>query len=187
MNENVVLERIITDAENESKQIIADANKEIENMQTELSVFEKSLEEKSNNEVEKYRVEGKEFYASNLEFNKSKLILETKNSVLHDLKKSAISRIKSYEKDKILYFLNKILLNNAEKDETLIFNVDNISEKDLKNLEAVKSLNLILLEDKSIEKGMILSTETYDKNLSFESIVSDLFDKKLNEICEVLF
>ena len=187
MNEKVVLEKIISDAENESNKIIESANQEIENMNQNLIEYEKSLKEKSNLEIEKYKRENQELYSSNLEFNKNKLVLEIKNSVLNDFKKTALSKIKNYQKDELLTFLNQILLKNAENNEKLLFNIDNITESDLKKLDAVKSLNLVVVADNSIQEGMILTTEIYDKNLSFENIVLDLFDKKKNEICEELF
>ena len=187
MNENVILDKILIEADSEAEKIIDDAHKEISSIKHELKNYENSLDSKLTLEVEKYKKESEEFYLGNLEFNKSKLVLEAKNELLEELKETAISQIKSYKNAEMVEFLNKILLKNAENNETLLFNINGIKKGDLEKLDIVKTLNLTIVEDKKIDEGLVLTTDTYDKNLSFESIVNDLFNQKRNEICNVLF
>ena len=42
-------------------------------------------------------------------------------------------------------------------------------------------------KDLSINQGMILSTDVYDKNLSLKNIVDELYNKNQQEIYKILF
>ena len=87
----------------------------------------------------------------------------------------------------MLEFIEKILVQNAEKNEILYYNIDNIGDDDLAGLETVKNLNLQVIKNAEIEKGLLISTKIYDKNLSFKNLIQELFNKKQKEIFEVLF
>ena len=76
---------------------------------------------------------------------------------------------------------------NAEKFETLYYNLENIEDEDLSNLDSVKKLNLQVKKDLTIKSGLKLSTENYDKDLSIENLVEDLFNKNREKICNLLF
>jgi len=187
MNEEVILKKILNDAEKESKQIIDNANQEIEKLKMNLTDLENQLNKKSNDEIEKYRAEYSEFCLENLKFNKNKLILDAKNFVMKDFKKNAVETIKNLKKAEMIAFLSKIITQNAENSETLIYNIDSIEDGDLYEMDIIKKLNIKVKKDLSIESGMMLSTEIYDKNLSFKNIVDDLFVKNQTEIYSVLF
>ena len=187
MNENVILERIIEDANIESKHIIDSANVEIENLKNNLVDFDNSLKQKYELEIDKFKEKNQEYYESNLEFSDRKLSLEVKNNVINDLKNKAYEKIINFSKSEMLEFIEKILVQNAEKNEILYYNIDNIGDDDLAGLETVKNLNLLIIKNAEIEKGLLISTKIYDKNLSFKNLIQELFNKKQKEIFEVLF
>ena len=187
MNEEIILNRILEDAKKESKQIIDLANAEIENLKNNLNEFDKQLNQKTTIELEKYKEKCIENYESNLKFNKSKIVLEVKNNVLDELKNKAIEKIKSLKKNEMIAFLSKIIEQNAENNEILKHNISDIEDTDLIELDIVKRLNLQVKKDSLIECGIMLSTEIYDKNLSFKNLAKELFNEKQKEIYEVLF
>ena len=138
MNEEVILKKILNDAEKESKQIIDNANQEIEKLKMNLTDLENQLNKKSNDEIEKYRAEYSEFCLENLKFNKNKLILDAKNFVMKDFKKNAVETIKNLKKAEMIAFLSKIITQNAENSETLIYNIDSIEDAGIINQPMVE-------------------------------------------------
>ena len=145
--------------------------------------------EYENNELElkKFKESYLEFCSNDLKFNKGKLILEVKNQVINELKEKAIEKINLLEKGEKLKFFEQILTKNAENNETLTYNINDFEDEDFNKIECVKSLNLKVKKDLSIEQGMILSTDIYDKNLSLQNIVNELLSKNQQEIYKVLF
>ena len=187
MNEEILLNRILEDANNESKIILDSANAEIEKLNNCLDEFDKQLNQNTTMELEKYKEKCTENYESNLKFNKSKLVLEVKNIILDDVQAKAVEKIKNLKKGEMMAFLSKVIAQNAENNEILNYNINDIDDSDLNELDIVKKLNLQVKKDLSIESGILLSTEIYDKNLSFKNLVKELFTQKQKEICEVLF
>ena len=187
MNEQIILDRILNDANNQAKTIIDDANLEIENLKNSLSDYDNELNKKSEFELEKFKANYTEFCSNDLNFNKGKLVLEVKNYVINDLKNKAIEKINQLNKDEKIKFFEKILLQNAENNENLTYNISDFEDEDFNRIECVKSLNLKVQKDLSINEGIILSTDVYDKNLSLKNIVDDLYSRKQQEICNVLF
>ena len=187
MNENVILDRILNDANIQSKQIIDNANQEIDNLKLSLEDFDSELKQKYESETQKFKKHCLEYYNSNLEFGKRRLVLEAKNDILNDLKEKTIEKIANFSKEQKVNFIEKLIAQNAEENEILEYNIDSINDEDLSNLEIVKKLNLKISKNPLIKKGIVLSTLIYDKNLSFESVVNELFNKRKNEILKVLF
>ena len=187
MNEELFLNRILDDANIEAKKIIDSANTEIDNLKKDLNEFDNQLNKNTSSELEKYKEKCLENYENILKFNKNKLILEVKNIVLNDVQIKAVEKIKNLKKDEMIVFLSKILEKNAENNEVLNYNINNIEDNDLAKLDIVKKLNLRIKKDLSIESGIVLSTEIYDKNLSFKNLIKELFDEKQKEISDILF
>lgn len=187
MNEQIILDRILSDANTQAKKIIDDANQEIENLKYGLSEYDNELKQKTDFELEKFKANYLDFCANDLNFNKGKLVLEIKNDVIKSLKEKAIEKINLMKKDEKIKFFEQILIQNAENNETLIYNLNDFEDEDFYKIECVKTLNLMVKKDLSINQGMILSTDVYDKNLSLRNIVDELYNKNQQEIFNVLF
>ena len=170
MNEEVILNRILDDANDQSELLISDANAKIEQLKEDLREFDYEQNQKALAEIEQYKTKYEEQNESNLKFLKRKLVLEVKNDVIKELKQRAIDKINGYSKEEMLEFLNKVISEHAEKNEKLSFNLDGISVSDIKGLASVNKLNLTVEKNTSLEKGLLLSTDVYDKNLSIENL-----------------
>ncbi|MBQ8424788.1 MAG: hypothetical protein IJX17_02050 [Clostridia bacterium] len=187
MNEQIILDRILNDANTQAENIINEANQEIENLKNSLNEYDNQLNKNTNLELEKYKSNYLDFCSNDLQFKKGKLILEIKNQVINNLKEKAIEKINSLEKSEKIKFFEQILIQNAEKNEILTYNINNFDDEDFYKIECVKTLNLQIKKDLSINQGMVLSTDIYDKNLSLKNIVEELYNKKQQEICKILF
>lgn len=187
MNENIILERIIEDANKQAKNIIDEANQEIEKLKNSLNEYDKKLNQNTNLELENFKARYSEFCSNDLQFKKGKYILEIKNQVINELKEKAIEEINLLEKSEKIKFFEQILIQNAENDEILTYNINDFEDEDFYKIECVKSLNLRVKKDLSINQGIILSTDVYDKNLSLKNIVDELYNKNQQEIYKILF
>lgn len=187
MNENIILERIIEDAKKQAKIVTDDANQEIENLKNSLSDYDNELHQKTELELEKFKSNYLEFCYNDLEFNKSKLTLKIKNDVINDLKEKAIEQINLLKKSEKIAFFEQILIKYAENNESLTYNLNDFDDEDFNKMECVKALNLKVKKDLSIDEGMILSTDVYDKNLSLKNIVDELYSKNQQAILKILF
>ena len=165
MNEQIILDRILNDANNQAKIIIDEANQEIENLKNSLTDYENELNQKTENELKKFKEKHSELFSNNLDFNKRIFVLEVKNQVINDLKEKAVKKINLLEKAEKLHFFEQILLQNAENNENLFYNISDFEDEDFSNMEVVKTLNLQIKKDLSIDEGIILSTDIYYKNL----------------------
>ena len=87
----------------------------------------------------------------------------------------------------MLALVEKLLKENAEENETLLFNIKNVTKDDIESLKITKSLKLKVEKSKSENQGIVLSNNKCDKNLLFKDLVFYAFDNNQAEINNILF
>ena len=187
MQGDKIVERILLDASNTSSQILTHAQEKAEMLELEAKEFVKNQTELANKKM----IEDKEFikekYNTLLKIEQRKLLLKSKQNLIKDLKNEVLSVLLNKSKKELLNFVELLLTKNASKGETVLFNLEDIEEKDLSTLSIVKKLELKVVKSKGLEKGIILEGKNVDKNLIFVDLIEKTFEENQEEINSLLF
>ena len=188
MQGDAIVERILSDAKNKADEVvlqaeekakaIIDSAKEYSDKKQKETVVK--AQEKSQQIFDRYET------LSRIEGNK--ILLNKKQNVLKDLKNQALDVLLALDKKEKLELIEKLIKDNAEKEETVLLNVKGLTISDIEELKVVKSLSLKVEKNKVENQiGIILSSKTCDKNLLFASLIENAFENNQLEINRLLF
>ena len=188
MQGEIIVNRIIADANLKAQESTDNARQRAKSIMEEAEAFN----EKKNQEVkDETAVRGKEIsdrYATLARIEGNKIILNKKQEIIKDLKNKALDSLLALSNDKKLELVEKMLKNNASKGETLKVNIEGVSLDDVKKLKVVKDLELKV--EKNNDKnaiGLILSSASMDKNLLFYQLIDMAYDENEEKINGILF
>ena len=174
---NLRAEEIVFEAEEKANLILQDSKEYAENK---IKKAQKQAEEKSQQIFERYET------LSRIEGNK--IMLNKKQNILKDLKNEALDVLLSLSKQEKLDLVSNLLKNNAESGETVLLNIKGLTNKDVEDLEVTKKLKLKVDKNKNEKQvGIILSSESCDKNLLFNTLIADIFEQNQLDINKLLF
>lgn len=188
MQGDAIVKRILSDAKNKADEVvlqaeekakaIVDSAKEYsDKKQNETAI---KAQEKSQQIFDRYET------LSRIEGNK--ILLNKKQNVLKDLKNQALDVLLGLDKKEKLKLIEKLIKDNAEKEETVLLNVKGLTISDVEELKVVKSLSLKVEKNKVENQiGIILSSKTCDKNLLFADLIENAFENNQLEINRLLF
>lgn len=126
-------------------------------------------------------------------------VLDHKHYLLDGVKKEVLEKMKGFDAKKKLEFYTKLVSENpvAGKVSVSVPACDASLYDDGKVLEAwsrlicektgKETVMTIGEKDADIEGGLILCGEIFDVDLSYEAVLDDMFESKLNTIAEKLF
>ena len=187
MQGEAIVNRILADANEKATAFITDADvkadaiidKAEEDARLKQEKTEAICQEKDAQIVERFKT------LSRIEGNK--IILKKKQQILKDLQIKALDVLLSFDKKEMLALVEKLLKENAEENETLLFNIKNVTKDDIESLKITKSLKLKVEKSKSENQGIVLSSNKCDKNLLFKDLIFYAFDNNQAEINNILF
>ncbi len=188
MQGDVIVNRILSDAQLKASEIINEANEKVNKINEDINIFADEKSKEVTIKLEEASKQLSDRYATLAKIEGNKIILNKKQEVLKDLKNQALNTLLQLNKEDMLALVEKLLKANASKDETILFNIKNVTKKDIESLEIVSKLNLSVTKNANENQyGMILVSQTCDKNLLFEQLISDAFEQNQAEIHEILF
>lgn len=192
-----LINKIVSDAEQEYNSILNDAKHNADNI---INNKINKAEEETKIILEKGKVEAqnrKERIISNAQLEVRNQILSSKQELINKVYKEALNYLIKLPDDEFLNFIkNSIQKLSIEGDEELI-----VSYKDKVKItdEFIKELNKILIdmnkkgelklssEERDIKGGFILQKNGIEINNSFESLVDSCKDAMEREIVDILF
>lgn len=185
---DAIVNRILSDATARAEDITAVAKSQAEEIVEKARSFAKEKLKEAEKISKQNNQSVEEKYATLSKIEGNKILLKAKQEILEDLKTKALSFLLSMSKKEMLVFIENLLKEHASKDETLLFNIENVNLNDIKDLSIVKKLNLSVEENKNKEQvGIILSNACCDKNLLFDSLIEDAFLNSQEDIYRLLF
>ena len=187
MQGDKIVERILLDATNASNQIIQKAQEKADLITLEANNFVLNEKKTAQEKMAQDNDFITEKYKTLLKIEQRKLLLKSKQQLIRDLKSKALSLLLSKPKKELLNFVELLLSKNALKGETVLFNLQNVTESDLEKLEVIKNLELKIIKSSKIEAGLVIECKTVDKNLTFADLIEKSFEENQQEINSLLF
>ena len=133
------------------------------------------------------QIEIKDKYSTLARIEGNKIVLQSKQKVLKGVKDGALNFLCALNKAETLKLAESLIENNAEKDDEILFNLNDVKVEDIESFKAVKSLKLAVKQDKDLDYGIMLCGKNVDKNLLFKTLVENTYSENESEICFKLF
>ena len=187
MQGQAIVNRILLDAQEKAKQVVDNANLKAEEILANAENFANEKQQEAELKAQEKTAEIADRNNTLAKIEGRKIILNKKQNILKDLKNQALDVLLSLKKADMLKMIEKLLKKNATSAETLFVNVKGITLKDVNSLEVVKKLKLDVCKGSFEQEGLVLSSESCDKNLLFADLISVAFDEVADEINAVLF
>lgn len=196
-NINNLINKIISDAEKESKSIIDDANHKADEI-INKKINEANIESARILQKGKIEIESKkERIVSNAKLKVRNEKLKAKQQIIQKVYDEALNRLVNIAQDEFLSFIkNSIEQLPIDGDELLIVNN---TDKQKITEEFINELNEILIkkgkkgkiklsnEDGNMQGGFILKKNGIEINNSFEALIDFYKDTLQTEIVDILF
>lgn len=188
MNEQAIVERIISDAEQEARTIINDAATRAEQTVAEASL--RAQRNKIGAEAEiKERVKGIfDGKAATARLDGSKIMLGEKRGVIDEIYSRALKQLNELGKADALHLAERLLREHAEEGDELVFAENYRYAQEVSALQTVKEKKLKVSPARaSLDGGFILCGKNSDKNLSYGAILSADREERQAEIAAKIF
>ena len=188
MNEQAIVERIISDAEQEARNIISEA--EARAGQTVAEASKKADRHRLGTEAEinekvKGIVDGK---AAAARLDAGKIALGEKRGVIDELYSRALEQLVRMSKAETLRLAYRLLAEYAEEGDEIVFAENFPYAQDVASLNIVKDKKLkVSPAHAPCDGGFILCGKNSDKNLSYAAILSEDREQYEAEIATKIF
>lgn len=173
MSTQLLVERIISDAQLEAQTIIAEAENKAAKLLAEASLRAETLRKQTEKEAAEKRIAILEKRAADARLDGAKLLLAEKRKVIDALYDEALSRLLELSKEDCLRLVDNLLRSYAEEGDVVCF-ADNFRyASDVKRLPVAKEKKL-LFEEKTLplDGGLYLKGKLSDKDLSFGALLA---------------
>lgn len=188
MSEQAIVERIISDAEEEARKIVEAAE------QKAAEAVEKAGELADRNrrgtEAEaaakaKSILDGK---AASARLDGAKITLGEKRRVIDEVYNRALKQLNALDREQTLSLAERLLSDYAENGDEIVFAENFRFAQDIASLGVVKQKNLkVSSSRKNIDGGFILCGKYSDKNLSYGALLAADREERQAEIAAQLF
>ena len=188
MNEQAIVERIISDAEQEAKNIISEA--EARATQTVSEANEKAQRNRLGTEAEvKEKVKGiLDGKAATARLDGSKILLGEKRGVIDEIYARALKQLNEMGKAEALRLAERLLSEHAEEGDEIVFAENYRFAQEVAGLDIVKEKNLRVSPARAAyDGGFVLRGKNSDKNLSYGAILSADREEMQAEIAAKIF
>lgn len=188
MNEQAIVERIISDAELEAKNIVSEA--EARAAQTVSEANERAERNRLGAEAEvseKVRgiLDGK---AATARLDGSKILLGEKRGVIDEIYVRALKQLVEMGKAETLRLADRLLTEYAEEGDEIVFAENFRFAQEVAGLDIVKEKKLkVSAARSSYDGGFVLCGKNSDKNLSYGAILTADREERQAEIAAHIF
>lgn len=186
MDKESIINKIISEANQEAESIVDEAKKEIDKKVKEDLELIKDYKQKKIKEANKQAIQIKENEISNAELKARNMILEQKEKILRDTNKKIKERLYNLDGDKYVNFIMQILKNSKLLDieGAEIILPEKQREKIIKVLDGKFK---ICDEVGDFSGGFIVKKDNIEYNYVFNTILDLEKEKFDNIIVKVLF
>lgn len=188
MGKEEIVNRIISDAESEAAEIVRAAKERAQGIveaAEQLAEKERAETSADVDERSKRISEGK---AATARLDCSKIVLAAKRRVIDEIYARAHKKLLELNERDALKFLEKLLIEDAEEGDEIIFAKNFPYAMGAVNLDVVKERGLSFsLGRADIDGGCILRGKKSDKNLSYSAILSADREERQAELAAKLF
>ena len=173
MSTQLLVERIISDAQLEAQTIIAEAENKAAKLLAEASLRAETLRKQTEKEAAEKRIAILEKRAADARLDGAKLLLAEKRKVIDALYDEALSRLLEFSKEDCLRLVDNLLRLHAEEGDVVCF-ADNFRyASDVKRLPVAKEKKLLFEETTlPLDGGLYLKGKISDKDLSFGALLA---------------
>ncbi len=173
MSVEAIVERIISDAEEEAKAIILSAEKRAE--QTRAEAAERAEKYKNGTEAENAakRTAILEGRAATARLDSSKIMLAEKRRVIDDIYIRALKELNALPKKDAVKFAERLISEHAEHGDEILFAENYAFAKEVAALDIVKEKGLkFSTKTIPLEGGFILVGKNSDKDISYGALLA---------------
>lgn len=183
-----VPERILSDAKLEAERAVSAAQTSAE---AKLAEAKKEADELIRLSSERARKEAEEIVSRRTtlaQVESRKIALSRKKAAIESVYVRTGEKLAALKEKDYLSLIEKLLLKYAEKGETVDVSLKApVSAEQVRSLRVVKEKALKVEKTAEISGGLIIRNDKFDKDLSFDSLLSSLKDGDENEIAKKLF
>ena len=183
-----VPERILSDAKLEAERAVSAAQTSAE---AKLAEAKKEADELIRLSSERARKEAEEIVSRRTtlaQVESRKIALSRKKAAIESVYVRTGEKLAALKEKDYLSLIEKLLLKYAEKGETVDVSLHApVSAEQVRSLRVVKEKALKVEKTAEISGGLIIRNDKFDKDLSFDSLLSSLKDGDENEIAKKLF
>ena len=180
MNEQAIVDRIISDAQNEAEAIIAEAERKAEETVKEASLNAERIKKGVQAEV-KQKTDGIfDGKAATARLDGAKILLGEKRGVIDEVYARALKGLNELKEGDAVYLANRLLTAYAEEGDEITFAHNYRYQKNVAELPVVKEKGLkVSSKLADIDGGFILVGKNSDKDLSYGALIS--LDREQNQ------
>lgn len=188
MNEQAIVERIISDAEKEAQAIIDEAEE-----RAKATVAEANTRAERNRRGTEAEVKAKaesifDGKAAAARLDGAKILLGEKRGVIDEVYARALGKLLELSEKETLYLCGRLLDDHAEEGDELVFAENFRYAQAVSALPQVKEKKLKVSSKRAkLDGGFMLCGKNSDKNLSYGALLSMDREEKQSEIASVIF
>lgn len=188
MSEMAIVERIISDAEEEAKAIIADAERKADEAVAEAGVRAERNKKGTQAEIDE-KVNGIfEGKAAAARLDCAKILLGEKRGVIDEIYARALNQLNGLAKSNALYLAERLLNSYAENGDEIVFAENYKYPQELEKLPVVKEKNLkISSKPAKLDGGFMLCGKSSDKDISYGALLAVDREENQADLAAALF
>lgn len=187
MQGEAIVNRILSDGKIKANEIIEEAKSKASKINQDAQDFATQKNLEANEIANKNAEQIAESYKILTKIEGNKIMLNKRQEILSNLKSLALQSLLKLDSAKMLSLIEKLLNKNASKGETLRVGIPSVKLADIQGLKVVKDKTLKVVKNSSNEIGLVLSNANFDKNLLFEELINETYEKCQSEITALLF
>lgn len=188
MNEQAIVDRIISDAEEEARKIIEDAERKA--AQTIAEANERAARNRAGTEAEVKAkaasiADGK---AATARLDGAKILLGEKRGVIDEVYARALKGLNALKDTDAVYLAGKLLEEHAEEGDEIVFAENYAFVEEVSKLSVIKERHLKLSPKKQkLDGGFILVGKNSDKDISYGALLAEDRENNQAEIAVEIF
>lgn len=188
MNEQAIVDRIISDAQKEAEAIIAEAERKAEQTVLQASLNAERVKKGVQAEV-KQKTDGIfDGKAATARLDGAKILLGEKRGVIDEVYARALAGLNDLKEGDALYLAGKLLASYAEEGDEIVFAKNYRYSKGVSALPVVKEKGLkVSPAQADIDGGFILVGKNSDKDLSYGALLSSDREQNQADIASRIF
>lgn len=190
MSKQALIDKILSDGENEVNRIIAEARQKAD---AKISSAKESVERELSQREEKalsFLPEQERRICSVAQLERKKTILSAKQEVMENTLNEAIKRLYTLSDEEYLAIIRS-MLNSAEDGDIVVISErdkERITESFIKEVADSLGITLTLSKDyRSFQGGILLLSDGYDKDMTLEGELALIKEEEEAKIAQILF
>ena len=188
MNEQAIVERIISDAEAEAEAIIKDAEARADETVAQANLRAQRNRTGTEAEIAEKAKSISDGKAATARLDCAKIMLAEKRGVIDEIYRRALSELVNLGEKETVILAGRLLEEYAEEGDEIIFAENFRYNQAVSKLSIIKERKLkVSAKTAALDGGFMLSGKVSDKNLSYGALLSADRDLRQAEIAAEIF